>query len=99
MPYPPRTTVFSEWNGLHANPRRGPKLFQSASYPVVGYPATPRNFTTPGVPETGLTCPESKLFIRLFAVSTIGVSVSHRNPRLTVRFGLMVQLSCAKPPR
>src|SRR5262245_28802553 len=29
IPKPPRTTVEAEPNGFHANPTRGPKLFQS----------------------------------------------------------------------
>src|SRR5581483_8920092 len=92
MPKPPRNTVLSEWKGFQAKPNRGPKLRQLVSYGVVGNPLRPRNFTTPGVPETGLIWCRSKLFIRLLA-SIIGVSVSQRRPRLRVRFGVTVQSS------
>ena len=39
---------------FQAKPKRGPKLFQSVSQGASGQPFTPLNFTTPGVPDTGL---------------------------------------------
>src|SRR5207247_338576 len=77
---------------------RGPKLFQSVSYGEVRQPPIPANFTTPGVPETGLIAVGSKPFIWLFE-SRIGVSVSHRMPRFKVSDLPIVQSSCAKAAR
>src|SRR5579872_3300904 len=81
IPYPPRTTVLSDPKAFHANPKRGAKLFPSLLYGVEEKPLNPMNFTTPGVPETGLIRFGAKLFMRL-RESTIGVSISQRKPRL-----------------
>src|SRR5437016_2459599 len=56
------------------------------------------NFTTPGVPDTGLIWCRSTPFIRLFT-SLIGVSVSQRTPNFKVRRSLTFQSSCANAPR
>src|SRR5918995_201490 len=98
MPAPPRITVVVPPNGRHANPNRGATLFQSVSYGADGQPSTPANRTTPDVPETGFMASGSKPFIRSFA-STIGVSVSHRTPTLSVRFEPTVQSSCTNAAR
>src|SRR3982750_3072485 len=78
-PNPPRATVRVEPKGFQAKPTRGPKLFQSVSQPESRHLLTPRNFTTPGVPETGLIWFASKLFMR-FCESFMLVSVSQRTP-------------------
>src|SRR3990170_6545402 len=84
--------------GRHAKPNRGAKLFQSVLYGADGQPSTPANRTTPGVPETGLMASGSNPFIRLFA-STMGVSVSHRTPKLSVRLEPTVQSSWTNAAR
>src|SRR4029450_11939470 len=98
MPPPPRMTVRARPNGRHANPNLGAMLFQSVSYGAVGHPSTPANRTTPGVRDTGLIATASNPFIRSFA-STIGVSVSQRTPKLSVRLGPTVQSSCTNAAR
>src|SRR5688500_12754110 len=85
-------------NGRQAKPNRGATLFQSVLYGAVGQPSTPANLTTPGVPDTGLMATGSKPFIRLLA-STMGVSVSQRSPKFSVRFGPTVQSSCTNAAR
>src|SRR5687768_1965880 len=85
-------------NGRQAKPNRGATLFQSVLYGLDGQPSTPANRTTPGVPDTGLMASGSKPFI-LSLPSTIGVSVSHRTPTLSVRFELTVQSSWANAAR
>src|SRR5262245_20976586 len=84
--------------GRHANPNRGPTLFQSVRYGDEGQPSTPAKRTTPGVPDTGLIASRSKPFIRL-SPSRIGVSVSHRTPAFNVRLADTVQSSCANAAR
>src|SRR5439155_19182298 len=91
MPYPPRTT-HRPLPGFQANPKRGPKLFQSVSYGDLGHPSAHANRTIPGVPETGLIAWGSKLFMRQLS-SVIGVSVSQRTLRFKVRCGLIFQSS------
>jgi hypothetical protein len=91
-------TVAVPPQGRQAKPNRGPKLFRSVLYGAEGQPSTPAKRTTPGVPEIGLIASASKPFIRLSA-STIGVSVSHRTPKLRVRLERTVQSSWAKAAR
>src|SRR2546425_3960598 len=99
MPAPPRTTVDRLVpKGRHARPKRGPTLFQSSAYGALGQPSAPANRTTPGVPETGLIASGSNPFMRSL-LSRIGVSVSHRTPKFSVRLDPIVQSSCANAAR
>src|SRR3954447_22295412 len=96
----PRTPLLAL--GDHAKPRRGARFFQVVGASVEGIGPPPGNPGSPGTshpfgaPGNTVDCTPGTIVCILSCVSYQGMLTSHRRPKLTVKFGLTRQESCAK---